>query len=161
MVEIDTQKQHDKALFFIMLYQLIDPRQSLQAQRSNPSCLAFCLLLALMAPTLAFAQSATGNGGLVIPGASDPAQPPSQTCVQVKVNGEAPSAYNCLNQQLQQEVLGTSTANPKLPLSASSGPNQVGTFNEQSLREQYGQNFGKSAIPYRPPPPNFNTSLSP
>jgi hypothetical protein len=113
-----------------------------------------------MAPTHVWAQSATGNGGLVIPGASGQVQPQSQTCVQVKVNGESPSAYNCLNQQLQQEVLGTSAANPKLPLSAGSGPNQVGTFNEQSVREQYGQNFGKSAVPYRPPAPTFNTSLS-
>ena len=134
-----------------MLYQLIYPKPSLRAKRSNPSCRAFCLLFALMAPALASAQSGTGNSGLVIPGASGQAKPQSQTCVQVKVNGESPSAYNCLNQQLQQEVLGSSTANPKLPLSASSGPNQVGTFNEQSVREQYGQNFGKSVTPYRPP----------
>jgi hypothetical protein len=119
-----------------------------------------CLWLAVMAPALASAQSGSSNGGLVIPGAAGQAQPQSQTCVQVKVNGESPSAYNCLNQQLQQEVLGTGAANPKLPLTANAAPNQVGTFNEQSVREQYGQNFGKSAIPYRPPAPTFNTSLS-
>ncbi len=143
-----------------MLSKMIDPKPPLRAKRSNPSFLGFCLLLAVTVPALASAQSAAGNGGLVLPGATGQAEPQSQTCVQVKVNGESPSAYNCLNQQLQQEALGTSAANPKLPLTASSGPNQVGTFNEQSVREQYGQNFGKSAIPYRPPPPNFNTSLT-
>jgi hypothetical protein len=83
-----------------------------------------------------------------------------QTCVQVQVAGQGPSAFNCLNQQLQQEVEGFAPSQSKLPISATSPSNQVGTFNEQSLSEQYGQNFGKSAVPYRPPPPTFNTSLS-
>ncbi len=84
----------------------------------------------------------------------------SPACVQVQVTGQGSSAFNCLNQQLQQEVEGAAPTQSKLPISATSPSNQVGTFNEQSLSEQYGQNFGKSAVPYRPPPPVFNSSLS-
>ena len=89
-----------------------------------------------------------------------PALAQTPACVQVQVAGQGSSAFNCLNQQLQQDVQGVSSAQAKLPTSATSPSNQLGTFNEQSLREQYGQNFGKSAMPYRPPPPSFNTSLS-
>ena len=102
----------------------------------------FFLWLALLAPAAATAQSA------------------NPACVQVQVAGQAPSAFNCLNQQLQQAVEGVAPTQSKLPLSANAPSNQVGTFNEQSVSEQYGQNFGKSATPYRPPPPTFNTSLS-
>lgn len=95
--------------------------------------------------------------GLLVPAQ---AAAPSPACVQVQVAGQGTSAYNCLNQQLQQEVEGATPTQSKLPISASSPSNQVGTFNEQSMREQYGQNFGKSATPYRPPAPAFNSSLS-
>jgi len=88
------------------------------------------------------------------------AQPASPACVQVQAGGTASSSLNCLNQQLQQEVQGVAPTQSKLPLSANSPSNQVGTFNEQSVSEQYGQNFGKSATPFRPPPPTYNTSLS-
>jgi hypothetical protein len=114
------------------------------------------LWLVILVPLPALAQ--TGANSQLAP-ASGAAQS-AQTCVQVQVAGQGPSAFNCLNQQLQQEVEGVAPTQSKLPLSATSPSNQVGTFNEQSLSEQYGQNFGKSATPYRPPPPTFNTSLS-
>jgi hypothetical protein len=78
-----------------------------------------------------------------------------QTCVQVEIGGQKPSVYNCLNQELQQQVQGANPAQPNLPLSATSPSNRVGTFNEQGVAEQYGQNFGKSVIPYRPPTPVY------
>jgi hypothetical protein len=116
------------------------------------------LLILVSAPALA--QTQPDSSGTVVAPAAGAAQSASPACVQVQVAGEASSAFNCLNQQLQQDVEGTGPTQSKLPLSANSPSNQVGTFNEQSLREQYGQNFGKSATPYRPPPPTFNTSLS-
>jgi hypothetical protein len=114
--------------------------------------LALALLILLPAPALA------QTGAITLPG-SPPAS--GQTCVQVQVTGQTPSAYNCLNQQLQQLVQGANPAQPNLPLAANSSSNQVGTFNEQGVAEQYGQNFGKSVIPYRPPAPAFNNPLRP
>jgi hypothetical protein len=106
-----------------------------------------CLALAI--PAQAWAQNVT------LPGSS------GQSCVQVQVAGQKPSPFNCLNQQLQQEVQGAGSTQPHMALGATSPSNQVGTFNEQGVAEQYGQNFGKSVIPYRPPAPVFNNSLSP
>jgi hypothetical protein len=110
-----------------------------------------CLALVMLGPAPALAQS----GGITLPGST------AQTCVQVQVTGQKPSALSCLNQQLQQDVQGANPTAPSLPLAANSPSNQVGTFNEQGVAEQYGQNFGKSAIPFRPPVPVFVNSLKP
>ncbi len=119
--------------------------------------LAFAMALVLLGPAPILAQStynaAPQAGGITLPGTS------GQACVQVNVKGEKPSAYNCLNQQLQQEVEGAGHAEPGAPLTATSPSNEVGTFNRQGVSEQYGQNFGKSVIPYRPPPPVFSSGL--
>lgn len=129
---------------------------------------ALLLALPLAIAGRADAQTAPGNGGnFAIPG---PAQAPGsaggkaspgQTCVQVQIQGQKPNPYDCLNQQLQQQVQGESQNSPSLPLSAASPSNKVGTFNEQGLKEQYGPNFGKSVIPYRPPAPTFSSGLHP
>jgi hypothetical protein len=113
--------------------------------------LAIAAALVLLAPGRVPAQSS----GVTLPGST------SQTCVQVEVPGEKPSVYNCLNQQLQQEALGAGRPQANAPLTATSPSNQVGTFNEQGVAEQYGQNFGKSVIPFRPPPPVFNNAIGP
>ena len=112
--------------------------------------------LVMLAPIQAFAQSATNGGGVSLSGSSG-----SQTCVQVQIAGQKPSPYDCLNQQLQQQVQGVSPTQPQVPLSANSQSNQVGTFNQQGVAEQYGSNFGKSAIPQRPPVPVFSSGLHP
>jgi hypothetical protein len=90
---------------------------------------------------------------LLISAAVLPARADGQTCVQVTLNGQKPPAYNCLNQQMQSLALGAQAAPPALPVTANAPSNQVGTFNQQGIAEQYGQNFGKSVIPYRPPAP--------
>ena len=118
--------------------------------------LALLPALFLLVPAQLVAQTTSGTApdSINLPGSS------GQTCVQVKVQGETPSPFNCLNQELQQEVEGSSAAQPNIPLSATSPSNAIGTFNEQGVAEQYGQNFGKSVIPYRPPTPVFSNSLS-
>ena len=115
------------------------------------------------------AQSTPNGGNFSITGkavptpGNGPTAPGSggQTCVQVQIQGQKPNPYDCLNQQLQQQVQGTGQTQPKLPLTSSSPSNQVGTFNEQGLKQQYGQNFGKSVVPFRPPPPTFSNALHP
>jgi hypothetical protein len=114
------------------------------------------MLLALSSGT---ASAESGPNGVFIGGNSASAPDANKTCVQVQVKGQKPSGYNCLNQELQQQALGANPPTPQIPSGASSPSNAIGTFNEQSLREQYGQNFGKSVIPYRPPPPVFNNPL--
>lgn len=93
------------------------------------------------------------------------AQPPAgnsgQSCWQVQIGGQKPSPYACLNQQLAQEVQGTAAASPALPLAAGSPSNQVGGFNALGVSEQYGKNFGRSDIPYRPSAPVYGNALHP
>ena len=64
---------------------------------------AIAALLVAAIPATSLAQGASGgDGGLTLPGASG--APGGQTCVQVEISGQKPSAYNCLNQELQQQA---------------------------------------------------------
>lgn len=80
----------------------------------------------------------------------------SQTCVQVQIAGQGAASLACLNQELQSQAQAASgQAAPAAPLSAGSPANATGSFNEAGVAEQYGKNFGVSALPYRPPPPVY------
>lgn len=118
------------------------------------------IVLGLLGSAQAQQMQSAGNGGSgVTIGGKSSAPSAGQTCVQVQVAGQKPSPYDCLNQQLQQQVQGTSPSQASPPLTATSPSNQVGTFNLQGLSEQYGQNLGKSATPYRPPTPAYSNPL--
>ena len=127
----------------------------------------FCLCLAFLCAALVTepgvrAQTMPGNGGVTLPGtAGQSAAGNGQTCVQVQIAGQKPSSFNCLNQQLQQQVQGAQGTPGIPPVTSSSPSNKVGTFNEQGISEQYGKNFGKSVVPFRPPAPVFGNSLHP
>jgi hypothetical protein len=74
-------------------------------------------------------------------------------CTDVQV-GTAQS-YDCINAQLGAAANATPRPSSQdAPLNAASPSNVVGTFNEGATRNRLGQNFGKSAIPYRPAPAN-------
>lgn len=83
-------------------------------------------------------------------------QPPAssfQRCVDVEIGGDR--GFGCLNQQLKREV---ERVNPTLnlpPLDARSPDVRVGNVNEAAIRQQYGSNYGRSVIPFRPPPAVF------
>jgi hypothetical protein len=77
-----------------------------------------------------------------------------QRCIEVEIGGES-SSLGCLNQQLKQQVDRASPALPQPPLDARSSDTKVGIANEAAIRQQYGQNYGRSVIPFRPPQPNF------
>ena len=104
---------------------------------------------------------ASGQSSINFPIGGGNASPSSQTCVQAQIGNEKPSAYDCLDQQLRQQAQGANPAKPVVPFSANSSSNAVGTFNEQGVVQQYGQNFGKSVIPYRPPTPVYGNSMKP
>jgi hypothetical protein len=65
-------------------------------------------------------------------------------------------SMDCLNQKLQREV---DRVNPMLnlpPVDARSSDTKVGVVNIPAVQQQYGRNFGVSAVPYRPAPPVFS-----
>ena len=127
-------------------------------QRPRSICRAWAAAMLLaMAGGAALAQ--TSSTGIYLGGATAP-PPAAKTCVQVQIAGQKTSAYNCLNQELRQQAEGAATGGvPAAPLGAGSPSSAVGTFNEQGVKEQYGQNFGKSVIPYRPPAPVFSSGV--
>ena len=72
-----------------------------------------------------------------------------ERCLDVQIGNEG--AFGCLNQKLRREV---DKVNPSLnlpPIDARSPDVRVGNVNEAAVRQQYGSNYGRSAIPYRPP----------
>ncbi len=75
-------------------------------------------------------------------------------CTDVQV-GSAQS-YDCINAKLGAVAHSTErfSSEADAPVTSSSPSNVVGTFNEGATRNRLGQNFGKSAIPYRPAPAN-------
>jgi hypothetical protein len=113
--------------------------------------------LVMAAPVVA--QSPGGGAGpsverreTIIGGMPAPA-PTFERCVDVEIGGDR--ALGCLNERLKREV---DRVNPSLnlpPLDARSSDVRVGNVNEAAVRQQYGSNYGRSAIPYRPPAPIF------
>ena len=78
-------------------------------------------------------------------------------CVEVEIGSSR--SMNCLNQKLKKEV---DKVNPSLnlpPIDARSPDLKVGIVNVPAVQQQYGRNFGVSAIPYRPAPPVFNSPI--
>lgn len=123
---------------------LRSPSHAVRAVRGlTVTAVAFAIFM----PVLALAQSSIAHPAL------------GQACVQVQIGAASGTGYGCINQELQEMAQSAAPPQANLPLAATSSSNQVGSFNEQSLEEQYGQNFGKSAFPYRPPAPVFNNPL--
>ena len=69
-------------------------------------------------------------------------------------------AADCLNRKLKEEVDRVNPPSLNLPpVSAGSSDLKTGVVNIPAVQQQYGKNFGNSAIPFRPPPPVFAPSL--
>jgi hypothetical protein len=116
------------------------------------------LLLAAVAPVAAQTLDAGrppadgAHTGIVIGGTSLPA-PTLERCVEVEVGNER--SFGCLNERLKREV---DRINPSInmpPIDARSPDIRVGNVNEAAVRQQYGPNYGRSAIPYRPATPTY------
>jgi hypothetical protein len=77
----------------------------------------------------------TGNGG-------------HERCVDVAVGND--NSFGCINERLKRKV---DEVNPVLntpPIDAKSSDLKVGTVNIPAIQQQYGSNFGRSVVPYRP-----------
>jgi hypothetical protein len=83
----------------------------------------------------------------------------SPVCVDARV-GTA-SSYNCLNRDLQKQVVIQHQGGADVSIDARSPAPAVGTFNQTAVREHLGSNFGKSAVPQRPSAPVFTSPLIP
>jgi hypothetical protein len=74
--------------------------------------------------------------------------------------GNANRGYDDLNRRLRGEV---DRVNPPVtnqpPIDARSPDIRVGVINLPAVQQQYGQNFGISARPYRPPPLVYSAPL--
>jgi hypothetical protein len=61
----------------------------------------------------------------------------------------------CLNQELKGQADKINpTTNPP-PIDAKSGDTKTGVVNIPGVQQQYGKNFGQSAVPFRPAAPTF------
>ena len=73
-----------------------------------------------------------------------------ETCVEVEIGGEKTPNLNCLNQSLQKQTDNVHPTGNVAPLDATSSAVKLGGYNETALKQQYGPNYGKSAVPWRP-----------
>jgi hypothetical protein len=75
-------------------------------------------------------------------------------------SGNANRSYDDLNRRLRGEV---DRVNPPIanqpPIDAQSPDIRVGVINIPAIQQQYGQNFGISARPYRPAPLVYSAPL--
>jgi hypothetical protein len=99
--------------------------------------------------------------GVVI-GGSDVKQMPHgashRTCVDVQIGGE--KSYGCLNEQMREQVDKVNPGEPTAPLDAKSQDIHIGLVNVPAIEQQYGENFGHSVIPSRPPPLIYSSPIS-
>ncbi len=73
-------------------------------------------------------------------------------------SGDAKSIER-LNQILKRKVDEINPSFNTPPLDARSPDTKIGVINIPAVQQQYGQNFGRSAVPYRPPPPIYVSPL--
>ncbi len=66
---------------------------------------------------------------------------------------------DCLNRRMQRQVDHINPPAISAPLGANSPDTKIGIVNLPAVQQQYGQNYGKSVIPFRPSPPVFAPAL--
>ncbi|BAM92492.1 conserved exported hypothetical protein [Bradyrhizobium oligotrophicum S58] len=59
-------------------------------------------------------------------------------------------SFGCINESLKRKVDAVNPLSNQPPIDASSSDLKVGTVNIPAVRQQYGANFGRSVVPYRP-----------
>lgn len=70
-------------------------------------------------------------------------------CVDVQIGNDR--AFGCLNQRLRREVDKIKPLTDTTASDARSTDLKTGVVNIPAIRQQYGRNFGVSAVPYRDP----------
>src|ERR1700753_4321295 len=85
------------------------------------------------------------------PGPGSAPSKPSASADPCKADGG--KGLGCLNQKLKNQVdqASSNASTPTAPLDAKSPDLKVGVVNIPGVQQQYGKNFGVSAVPFRPP----------
>ena len=100
------------------------------------------------------ANLAHAENGVVLPeiivAAPAPATAGHQRCVDVTVGNDR--SFGCLNEKMKQQVDKVSPVMNVEPIDAKSSDTKTGVVSIPGVQQQYGQNFGRSVVPYRPPP---------
>ena len=84
-------------------------------------------------------------------------QIPTQRCVEVQI-GQS-KGFDCLNAKLRRDVEQVSPQLNLPPIDARSSDIKTGVINIPGVQQQYGRNFGVSAVPYRLPAPVYSGPL--
>jgi hypothetical protein len=82
---------------------------------------------------------------------------PTNDCSKIPAGSK--QNLDCLNRKLKQDVDHISPPSIDVPASAASPDTKIGIVNLPAVQQQYGQNYGHSVIPFRPPAPSFGTPL--
>lgn len=74
-----------------------------------------------------------------------------RACVDVEIAGDRTPDYGCLTDVLRRSVKATKPIANVPPIGVDGGaPNSIGLITPTEVQQQYGPNFGKSVVPYRP-----------
>jgi hypothetical protein len=110
--------------------------------------LGAAVLIVLTAAPACLAQDRKPE--IVIPSSQQPSMF-SETCVEVEIGGEKAPSLGCLNRRLKQQVDRIAPSVNAPPFDARSQDIHLGIANTVAVQQQYGPNYGRSAIPFRPP----------
>lgn len=111
------------------------------------------ILIALLLLGASSRSDELGGNGPVIGGGNPPPTATNGTCVEVEIGGEKTQKLDCINQQLKLQAERVRPVGNVPPLDAASPAVALHGFNETALQQQYGQNLGKSVVPFRPTKP--------
>jgi hypothetical protein len=95
---------------------------------------------------------------IIIGGQPPPRPMVQERCIDVEIGGSR--SFGCLNQTLKRDV---EKVNPSInlpPIDARSGDTKIGVVNLPGVQQQYGQNYGRSVVPFRLPPPAFSSPMN-
>ncbi|WP_229309046.1 hypothetical protein [Hyphomicrobium album] len=81
-----------------------------------------------------------------------------ESCVEVEIGGA--KALDCINRKLKRDAEKVAPVKNLPPVDATSQDIHLGIVNAPAVKQQYGPNFGNSAVPYRPSR-TFTPPLSP
>jgi hypothetical protein len=146
------------AIFAISVTMTMTAAVSVRAQERLPE-IVIGAPPAAPAPTGAPHQSGGSApvGGSAAPGAPAASGRAHQNCADVPPGGQR--SLGCLNEKLKQQVDKVNPVQNIPPLDAKSSDTKIGVVNIPGVQQQYGKNFGVSAVPYRPAAPVYSSPI--
>lgn len=108
------------------------------------------IFIAAIAVLASVTQVVAADAPVVLGPAAVPGNPAS-SCVEVEIGGEKAPGLNCMNEKLRDQAQSARGPVNVPPYDANSKAVSVGGFNQAATAQQFGSNFGKSVVPYRPP----------